>query len=110
MQAAGQEEYGGPKPFSEPQTRIMKALAVDAQPRATVNIHSGEYALYVPWDSEPGQAAGLPVRVSLTPLCSLTSSEGVPNRFLIITMLPLTKPVLLGCSGDPLVKPSTRND
>ena len=65
VQAAGQEEYGGPKPLSEPQTRIIKALAVEAQPRATVSVHSGEYALYVPWDSEPGQAAGLPVSIAI---------------------------------------------
>lgn len=61
VQDAGQEEYGGPKPFSEPQTRIMKALAAAAQPRAFVNLHSGEYAMYVPWDSQATQAAGLPV-------------------------------------------------
>lgn len=61
LQDAGQEEYGGPKPFSEPQTRIMKALAAAAQPRAFVNLHSGEYAMYVPWDSQATQAAGLPV-------------------------------------------------
>ncbi|KAK9849119.1 hypothetical protein WJX84_010504 [Apatococcus fuscideae] len=57
---AGLEEYGGPKPLSEPQTRIMKALATAAQPRAFVNLHSGEYAMYVPWDSQATQAAGLP--------------------------------------------------
>ncbi|KAK9866978.1 hypothetical protein WJX84_000427 [Apatococcus fuscideae] len=60
LEEAGQEEYGGPKPLSEPQTRIVKALATAAQPRAFVNLHSGEYALYVPWDSQPTQAAGLP--------------------------------------------------
>ena len=60
-QDAGLEEYGGPKPLSEPQTRIMKALATAAQPRAFVNLHSGEYAMYVPWDSQSTQAAGLPV-------------------------------------------------
>ena len=67
VQDAGLEEYGGPKPLSEPQTRIMKALATAAQPRAFVNLHSGEYAMYVPWDSQSTQAAGLPVTPFLIP-------------------------------------------
>lgn len=35
---------------------------VDASPRpvAYVNVHSGEWALYTPWDSKPAYAPGLP--------------------------------------------------
>ena len=49
---AGSEEYGGPKPFSEPESRVVRLVAETARPQAYVALHSGEYALYAPWDSE----------------------------------------------------------
>ncbi|KAK9841020.1 hypothetical protein WJX81_006161 [Elliptochloris bilobata] len=57
---AGSEEYGGPKPFSEPESRVVRLVAETARPQAYVALHSGEYALYAPWDSEAALAPDLP--------------------------------------------------
>ena len=59
----GGEEYGGPRPFSEPETRIVRLIGQATRPQAFVNLHSGEYAVYVPWDSQAGLAPGLPVDI-----------------------------------------------
>jgi hypothetical protein len=60
-QPATSEQYGGPAPLSEPQTRLLKGVA-DASPLAAyVNVHSGEWAVYTPWDSKPAYAPDLPV-------------------------------------------------
>ena len=55
-------EYGGEKPFSEPESRIVRLVAESAHPRAFVNMHSGEWAVYVPWDSQQAKASDLPVQ------------------------------------------------
>lgn len=61
MQSAeGSDEYGGSKPFSEPETRIVNNVLA-SQPQAFVNLHSGEWAMYMPWDSKPEAAENLPV-------------------------------------------------
>ncbi len=60
----GSEEYGGPKPFSEPESRIVKLIAESVRPQAFVNLHSGEYAIYVPWDSKRSMAPDLPADIS----------------------------------------------
>ncbi len=62
MQALDDEDYGGPHPFSEPESRIVKLIAESSPIRSFVNIHSGEYALYVPWDSHPDYGSDLMVR------------------------------------------------
>lgn len=54
--------YGGTKPFSEPESRVVKLIAETVHPRAYVNLHSGEWAMYVPWDSKAEMAPDLPVR------------------------------------------------
>lgn len=59
----GSEEYGGPRPFSEPETRIVRLIGQATRPQAFVNLHSGEYAVYVPWDSQRGLAPDLPADV-----------------------------------------------
>jgi hypothetical protein len=59
----GGEEYGGPRPFSEPETRIVRLIGQATRPQAFVNLHSGEYAVYVPWDSQAGLAPGLPADI-----------------------------------------------
>jgi len=59
----GSDEYGGPKPFSEPESRIVKLIAEANRPQAFVNLHSGEYAMYVPWDSKKGLAPDLPADI-----------------------------------------------
>lgn len=53
--------YGGPSPFSEPHSRALRDLAARHPPRAFVNVHSGEWAAYTPWDSKPAAAPDLPV-------------------------------------------------
>uniref|UniRef100_A0A383WP64 Peptidase M14 domain-containing protein n=1 Tax=Tetradesmus obliquus TaxID=3088 RepID=A0A383WP64_TETOB len=58
----GDEQYGGTTPFSEPQSRLMKQV-VDANGHRLlgyVNVHSGEWALYTPWDSKPAYGSGMP--------------------------------------------------
>eukprot|EP00879_Flechtneria_rotunda_P014330 GHRR01014970.1.p1 GENE.GHRR01014970.1~~GHRR01014970.1.p1 ORF type:complete len:592 (+),score=216.05 GHRR01014970.1:1670-3445(+) len=60
--SASDEQFGGPAPFSEPQSRLMKRL-IDASPGRLlgyVNVHSGEWALYTPWDSKPAYGPGMP--------------------------------------------------
>ena len=69
------EEYGGPKPFSEPESRIVRLIAESAPLRAFVNIHSGEYALYVPWDSKPEYAPQLTVKPTCHRLKSTNKEE-----------------------------------
>ena len=59
--APADEEYGGETPFSEPESRIVKLVAEGIRPRSFVNLHAGEWALYVPWDSQHSAAPGLPV-------------------------------------------------
>ena len=56
------EEYGGDKPFSEPESRIVRLVAESSHARSFVNLHAGEWALYIPWDSQNSAAADLPVR------------------------------------------------
>ncbi len=58
--APGDESYGGAKPLSEPQTRLLKRLAEQHKPHCYVNTHSGEWAAYSPWDSRPSKPADLP--------------------------------------------------
>lgn len=65
MQSAeGSDEYGGSKPFSEPETRIVNNVLA-SQPQAFVNLHSGEWAMYTPWDSKAEAAENLPVHSPL---------------------------------------------
>lgn len=61
QQALTTEEYGGKEPLSEPQARIIKFVAETNPLRAYVNLHSGEFALYAPWDSKEELADNLPV-------------------------------------------------
>lgn len=41
--------WGGPEPFSEPETRLHKKLVSDYMPTAFLSIHSGTRGLYMPW-------------------------------------------------------------
>eukprot|EP00775_Hariotina_reticulata_P009641 gene9641-9801_t len=56
------EQYGGPGPFSEPQSRLVKQLIDKSTGHLLgyVNVHSGEWAMYTPWDSKPAYAPNLP--------------------------------------------------
>ena len=61
LQATDSDEYGGTAPFSEAEARIIKLIAEDSPLRSFVNLHSGEFALYAPWDSQQKLAVGQPV-------------------------------------------------
>jgi hypothetical protein len=63
LQPSSDEQYGGPKPLSEPESRLLRALLLSRPALGYVNVHSGEWALYTPWDSKDGYAPGLPVSV-----------------------------------------------
>ena len=54
--------YGGEAPFSEPQAQYIRDRAAEWGPKAFINVHSGEWAIYTPWDSRGSMGAGLPVR------------------------------------------------
>ena len=43
------EEYEGKHPFSEPETRLIRSILQGAN--QYINVHSGEFSLYMPWDS-----------------------------------------------------------
>ncbi|KXZ54924.1 hypothetical protein GPECTOR_4g996 [Gonium pectorale] len=64
------EMYGGPHPFSEPQSRLIARLALDSVsaghgvPKTYVNVHSGEWAVYSPWDSKAAVGPGMPADLS----------------------------------------------
>jgi hypothetical protein len=61
LQPSSDEQYGGPTPLSEPESRLLRALLLSRPTLGYVNVHSGEWALYTPWDSKDGYAPGLPV-------------------------------------------------
>ncbi|KAF6256287.1 hypothetical protein COO60DRAFT_132374 [Scenedesmus sp. NREL 46B-D3] len=44
------EEYPGKAPHSEPEVQILLALAKELRPHAWLNVHSGMYALFTPYD------------------------------------------------------------
>ncbi|XP_059634229.1 metallocarboxypeptidase A-like protein TRV_02598 [Cornus florida] len=44
------EENPGVSPFSEPETQIMRKLAISFEPHIWVNVHSGMEALFMPYD------------------------------------------------------------
>jgi len=58
--SSSSETYGGPRPLSEPQSKHMTELCTRWKPKAFVNVHSGEWAVYTPWDSRTSLGAGLP--------------------------------------------------
>ncbi|XP_024522319.1 carboxypeptidase A2 isoform X2 [Selaginella moellendorffii] len=54
------EEFPGTAPFSEPETRILRDIALRFKPHLWVNVHSGMQALFMPYDHKnatPGYQA-----------------------------------------------------
>jgi len=45
----GASSSPGPKPFSEPETRIVKRLVTDFLPTTFLTVHSGTRGMYMPW-------------------------------------------------------------
>ncbi|GIM03502.1 hypothetical protein Vretimale_8268 [Volvox reticuliferus] len=60
------EMYGGPHPFSEAQSRLIARIALEGGrvPKAYINVHSGEWAVYSGWDSKAAVGPGLPEDLS----------------------------------------------
>ncbi|KAE8680366.1 putative HXXXD-type acyl-transferase family protein [Hibiscus syriacus] len=54
------EENPGIAPFSEPETQIMRKLAVSFDPHIWINVHSGMEALFMPYDHKNRTPDGLP--------------------------------------------------
>ncbi|KAF5740944.1 carboxypeptidase A2-like isoform X1 [Tripterygium wilfordii] len=54
------EENPGTAPFSEPETQIMRKLALSFDPHIWVNVHSGMEALFMPYDHKNTTPEGLP--------------------------------------------------
>ena len=61
---ATSEEYPGERPFSEVESRVVRDLARSFAPHGYANVHSGEWAVYVPWDHKPEFAQSLPADTS----------------------------------------------
>lgn len=54
------EENPGIAPFSEPETQIMRKIAISFDPHIWVNVHSGMEALFMPYDHKNRTPDGLP--------------------------------------------------
>ncbi|XWS26002.1 hypothetical protein CRYUN_Cryun27aG0116300 [Craigia yunnanensis] len=54
------EENPGTAAFSEPETQIMRKLAISFDPHIWVNVHSGMEALFMPYDHKNRTPDGLP--------------------------------------------------
>ncbi|OMP08229.1 Peptidase M14, carboxypeptidase A [Corchorus olitorius] len=54
------EENPGTAAFSEPETQIMRKLALSFDPHVWVNVHSGMEALFMPYDHRNTTPVGLP--------------------------------------------------
>jgi hypothetical protein len=54
------DSYGGSLPLTERQSRLVKQLAEKERPRCYINVHSGEWAAYSPWDSKRSKPPDLP--------------------------------------------------
>ncbi|KAI4317027.1 hypothetical protein L6164_024940 [Bauhinia variegata] len=55
------EENPGTAPFSEPETQIMRKLAISFDPHVWINVHSGMEALFMPYDHKNTTPDGLPL-------------------------------------------------
>ncbi|KAK7283452.1 hypothetical protein RIF29_12976 [Crotalaria pallida] len=56
------EENPGTAPFSEPETQIMRKLAISFDPHIWINVHSGMEALFMPYDHKNTTPDGLPLQ------------------------------------------------
>uniref|UniRef100_A0A2C9TZ95 Peptidase M14 domain-containing protein n=1 Tax=Manihot esculenta TaxID=3983 RepID=A0A2C9TZ95_MANES len=65
------EENPGIAPFSEPETQIMRKLALSFDPHIWVNVHSGMEALFMPYDHRNTTPDGSPSQRMKTLLSEL---------------------------------------
>ncbi|WVZ19053.1 hypothetical protein V8G54_006375 [Vigna mungo] len=56
------EENPGVAPFSEPESQIMRKLAISFEPHLWVNVHSGMEALFMPYDHKNTTLDGLALK------------------------------------------------
>ncbi|XP_027354753.1 carboxypeptidase B2 [Abrus precatorius] len=56
------EENPGIAPFSEPESQIMRKLAISFEPHVWINVHSGMEALFMPYDHKNITPDGLPLQ------------------------------------------------
>ncbi|XP_004500881.1 uncharacterized protein [Cicer arietinum] len=56
------EENPGIAPFSEPESQIMRKLAISFEPHIWINVHSGMEALFMPYDHKNTTPDGLPLQ------------------------------------------------
>ncbi|KAK7311015.1 hypothetical protein RJT34_08863 [Clitoria ternatea] len=56
------EENPGIAPFSEPESQIMRKLAMSFEPHVWINVHSGMEALFMPYDHKNTTPDGLPLQ------------------------------------------------
>eukprot|EP00850_Spirogloea_muscicola_P020628 SM000222S06969 [mRNA] locus=s222:72779:76349:- [translate_table: standard] len=73
------EEFPGTGPFSEPESQLLRQLAVDFRPHLWVNVHSGSEALFIPYDhrsSVPQDGSAEPVVELLSKLNAWHCSNG----------------------------------
>lgn len=66
-----EEQNSGPKPFSEPETRIFKRLVEKYQPTTFLTVHSGTKGLYMPYAYDREHLAGFNAPLMLEVLKSL---------------------------------------
>ncbi|XP_075517122.1 uncharacterized protein LOC142551653 isoform X1 [Primulina tabacum] len=57
------EENPGTAPFSEPETQILRKLALTFEPHVWVNVHSGMEALFMPYDHKNTTPDGIPSQI-----------------------------------------------
>eukprot|EP00850_Spirogloea_muscicola_P019627 SM000195S05274 [mRNA] locus=s195:260344:263559:+ [translate_table: standard] len=73
------EEFPGTGPFSEPESQLLRQLALDFRPHLWVNVHSGSEALFIPYDhrsSVPQDGSAEPVVELLSRLNAWHCSNG----------------------------------
>merc|ERR1712008_241379 len=51
----GRGTAAGPRPFSEPETQIVKQLIMEFAPTTFLSVHSGTRGLYMPWAYDEGE-------------------------------------------------------
>jgi len=65
------EEYSGPNPFSEPETRIFRTLVEKYQPTTFLTVHSGTRGMYTPYAYDRNHSADFNAPLMLEVLKSL---------------------------------------
>ncbi|WCJ44697.1 Zn-dependent exopeptidases superfamily protein [Euphorbia peplus] len=69
------EENPGTAPFSEPESQIMRKLALSFDPHIWVNVHSGMEALFMPYDHKNTTPDGSPSQMMRSLLSELNQAH-----------------------------------